>query len=164
MTRKEKLAKIEKLIEDNIEVHSRCSYCGDELFGETDSYDVEQAAFALLALFEDGVLIDRDGMVAKIKTLIKNNNEFFDPTDPDLNRMGLALLALFEDGVLMNRDGMVAKIKTLIKNNIDLFTYCEPCNEDYESQIEGHPIWSDDKSILKTAEALFDLLLELKHA
>ena len=120
MTRKEKLAKVEKLIEDNIEVHSRCSYCGDELFGETDSYDVEQAAFALLALFEDGVLMDRDGMVAKIKTLIKNN--------------------------------------------IDLFTYCEPCNADYESQIEGHPIWSDDKSILKTAEALFDLLLELKHA
>ena len=81
-----------------------------------------------------------------------------------LNRVGVALLALFEDGVPINRDGMIIKIKKFLKGTIDSFTECLPCNANYESQIEGHPIWSDDKSLLKAAEALFDLLLELKDA
>lgn len=198
MDKKEKLYKIEKLITDNIEVRaSYCLYCGDELSpGQIDSYDAERAALALLALFEDGILMEKDGMVVKIKEALlalfkddvfvnsaemvvkieewlkKNENyededydyiehDFWD-TEHDLNRVGIALLVLFENGVLINRDGMVVKIKSFLKETIDSFTECLPCDEHYESQIEGHPVWSDDKSLLKTAEALFDLLLELK--
>ena len=200
MDKKEKLYKTEKLIRDNIEVHASCClYCGDELSpGQIDSYDAERAALALLALFKDGILMDRDEMVVKIKDVLlalfeddvfvnkaemvakveewlKENDDWGDEdyeyiehdlwdTEHDLNRVGIALLVLFEDGVLINRDGMVVKIKSFLKGTIDSFTECLPCNANYESQIEGHPVWSDDKSLLKTAEALFDLLLELKDA
>lgn len=198
MNKKEKLYEIEKLITDNIEVHASCCLdCGDELSpGQIDSYDAERAALALLALFEDGILMDKDGMVVKIKEALlalfkddvfvnsaemvvkiekwlKKNDDWGDEdyeyiehdfwdTEHDLNRVGIALLALFEDGVLINRDGMILKIKNFLKGTIDSFTDCLPCNANYESQIEGDPVWSDDKSLLKTAEALFDLLLELK--
>jgi len=191
------LLKTERLIEDNIEVHASCClYCGDELSpGQIDSYDAERAALALLALFEDGILMD-DGMVVKVKEALlalfkddvfvnsagmvvkieewlKENDDWGDEdyeyiehdlwdTEHNLNRVGIALLVLFEDGVLINRDGIVVKIKNFLKGTIDSFTECLPCDEHYESQIEGHPVWSDDKSLLKTAEALFDLLLELK--
>ena len=198
MDKKEKLYKIEKLITDNIEVHASCCLdCGDELSpGQIDSYDAERAALALLALFEDGILMEKDGMVVKIKEALlalfkddvfvnsaemvlkvekwlKKNEDWGDEdydyiehsfwdTEHDLNRVGIGLLVLFEDGVLMDKDGMVVKIKSFLKGTIDSFTECLPCDEHYESQIEGHPVWSDDKSLLKTAEALFDLLLELK--
>ena len=200
MDKKEKRYKIEKLITDNIEVRaSYCLYCGDELSpGQIDSYDAERTALALLALFEDGILMDKDGMVVKIKDALlalfeddvfvnsaemavkteewlQKNDDWGDEdyeyiehdlwdTEHDLNRVGIALLVLFEDGVLINRYGMVVKIKNFLKGTIDSFTECLPCNANYESQIEGHPVWSDDKSLLKTAEALFDLLLELKDA
>ena len=192
------LLKTERLIEDNIEVHASCClYCGDELSpGQIDSYDAERAALALLALFEDGILMDEDGMVIKSKDALlalfeddifvnsaemvlkvekwlKKNEDWGDEdydyiehnfwdTEHDLNRVGIGLLVLFEDGVLMDKDGMVIKIKSFLKETIDSFTECLPCDEHYESQIEGHPVWSDDKSLLKTAEALFDLFLELK--
>ena len=200
MDKKEKLYKTEKLIEDNIEVRaSYCLDCGDELSpGQIDSYDAERAALALLALFEDGILMDKDGLIVKIKEALlalfeddvlmdsaemvvkiekwlKKNEDWEDEdydyiehdfwdTKHDLNRVGIALLALFEDGVLMDKDGLIVKIKNFLKGTIDSFTDCLPCNANYESQIEGDPVWSDDKSLLKTAEALFDLLLELKDA
>lgn len=201
MDKKEKLYKIEKLITDNIEVHaSCCPYCGDELSpGEIDSCDAERAALALSALFDNGVLINKDGMVVKIKEALlalfddgfvnsaemvvkieewfKKNEDWGDEdydyiehdfwdTKHYLNRVGIALLALSDDydGVLIDKDGMVVKIKNFLKGTIDSFTECLPCNANYESQIEGDPVWSDDKSLLKTAEALFDLLLELKDA
>ncbi len=200
MDKKEKLYKIEKLITDNIEVHASCCLdCGDELSpGQIDSYDAERATLALLALFEDGVLMDKDGMVVKIKEALlalfkddvfvnsaemvvkieewlQKNDDWGDEdyeyiehdlwdTEHDLNRVGIALLVLFEDGVLINRNGMIVEIKNFLKGTIDSFTECLPCNANYESQIEDHPVWSDDKSLLKTAEALFDLLLELKDA
>ena len=97
------LLKTEKLIEDNIEVRaSYCLDCGDELSpGQIDSYDAERAALALLALFEDGILMDKDGLIVKIKE---------------------ALLALFEDDVFVNSAEMVVKIEKWLKKNEKLLS------------------------------------------
>ena len=110
VSKSKSLLKTESIIEANIEVHVSC--CDDEF----DTFcDTENPARALLALFEDGVLMDKDGMVVKIKNFLKET--------------------IYADAICLS---------------------CHYCYEVTDGMV------FDDKSLLKTAEALFDLLLELK--
>ena len=171
MTDQEKLSRIEKLITENIEVHTACC-CGEELFGEVDDHDSIQTAHALLVLFEDGVFTGKNEMVVKTKELLEKHREVSaplarlgaDPLSDWENSYGLDQTALqfyfvlFEDGLTVSKREMAVKVKRLLHGTIMFYAVCDSCEEEYQSWSAKKTVWVEDSSVFKAAEEITDLL------